>query len=330
MHANLAEKTESIATATTLERAEQLTRLIRDVVRCDAVMLSAANPFVPRPEHKLLAADGYSEEAITQLLDNFIPETTNPGFGVVRNRVRQALRWSDLDRDWNIQFAMTPLAEEYLRPSGFNEGITASLWLPHGPHVGAIHMNWGAAPAATDDTRRIVEQFLPVLASACDLLQPHRILADELHSDANVAVMGPGTGQNIPGRELGKTLRPDGPLWARLVTLAQRGDSNYVWIDSEGQIHKISLTRCMGDTVLVAEREMPSPYGLTPRELQIITLLADGASNPEIAEGLVVSRRTVSTHVEHILAKLAVTSRAEVAALVTREGLRLIQPSGVR
>lgn len=47
---------------------------------------------------------------------------------------------------------------------------------------------------------------------------------------------------------------------------------------------------------------------------------------PLLADVLVVSRRTVSTHVEHILAKLGVASRAEAAALAIREGLRLIQP----
>ncbi|WP_328609313.1 helix-turn-helix transcriptional regulator [Amycolatopsis sp. NBC_00345] len=76
----------------------------------------------------------------------------------------------------------------------------------------------------------------------------------------------------------------------------------------------------------MAERELPAPYALTARELQVVTLLAAGASNPRIADALVVSRRTVSTHVEHILAKLGVASRAEAAALATREGLRLIQP----
>lgn len=186
-------------------------------------------------------------------------------------------------------------------------------------------MNWGAAHSATDESRRIVEQFLPVLAAACDPSQPHRVLADELHGDANVAVIGADSGQAITRREVGKTLHSDGPLWPLLLPLAPQGNSKYIWIDDAGGYHRISLTRCVQNTVLVAEREVSPPYGLTPRELQIVTLLADGASNPEIADDLVVSRRTVSTHVEHILAKLGASSRTEVAALATREGLRLIQ-----
>lgn len=313
------------ATPVVLERAEQVTKLLRDLVRCDAVLLSASNPSGERPQHQQLASDGYSEDAVSQLLENFIPETKNPGFGVVRNRVRQALRWADLDRDWDVHFAFTSLAEDYLRPAGFNEGISASLWLPGGHHVGAIHMNWGTARSATEETKRIVEQFLPVLASACDPSQPHRVLAEELHGDANVAVMAAGLDQAIAGREVGMTLRSDGPLWPLLLPLAPHGDNSYIWIGDQGSYHRISITRCVQNAALVAEREVLPPYGLTPRELQIVTLLADGISNPEIADHLVVSRRTVSTHVEHILAKLRVSSRAEAAALVSREGLRLIQ-----
>ena len=55
---------------------------------------------------------------------------------------------------------------------------------------------------------------------------------------------------------------------------------------------------------------------LTPREMQVARLVAGGRSNKEIAAGLVISQRTAEGHVEHILAKLGFTSRAQVAAWV--------------
>jgi predicted ATPase/DNA-binding NarL/FixJ family response regulator len=55
---------------------------------------------------------------------------------------------------------------------------------------------------------------------------------------------------------------------------------------------------------------------LTPRELQVARLIAGGRSNKEIAADLVISQRTAEGHVEHILAKLGFTSRAQVAAWV--------------
>jgi predicted ATPase/DNA-binding CsgD family transcriptional regulator len=55
---------------------------------------------------------------------------------------------------------------------------------------------------------------------------------------------------------------------------------------------------------------------LTKRERDIAGLVADGLSNREIAERLVIAKRTVETHVEHILAKLSFSSRAQIAAWV--------------
>jgi DNA-binding NarL/FixJ family response regulator len=63
--------------------------------------------------------------------------------------------------------------------------------------------------------------------------------------------------------------------------------------------------------------------GLTPRELEVLQLLAEGYSVAKIAARLVISARTVATHVEHILAKLGVNSRAQAIALAYRDGLVL-------
>jgi DNA-binding CsgD family transcriptional regulator len=67
---------------------------------------------------------------------------------------------------------------------------------------------------------------------------------------------------------------------------------------------------------------------LTRRELEVAGLVAKGLSNREIAAALVVSRRTVDGHVEHILAKLGFTSRAQVAAWVAADGNSGSRPPG--
>ena len=53
---------------------------------------------------------------------------------------------------------------------------------------------------------------------------------------------------------------------------------------------------------------------LTPSETRIAELVSEGLSNPQIAERLVISKRTVSTHVSSILRKLELTSRVQLAA----------------
>ena len=60
---------------------------------------------------------------------------------------------------------------------------------------------------------------------------------------------------------------------------------------------------------------------LTARELEILSLLAQGLGQREIARRLVISGKTVATHIDHILAKLGVHSRAEAVALAYREHL---------
>ncbi len=61
--------------------------------------------------------------------------------------------------------------------------------------------------------------------------------------------------------------------------------------------------------------------GLTPREREIAVLIAQGKSNPEIAAALVVSERTVTTHVSNILSKLEFTSRTQIASWATAKRL---------
>jgi predicted ATPase/DNA-binding CsgD family transcriptional regulator len=58
--------------------------------------------------------------------------------------------------------------------------------------------------------------------------------------------------------------------------------------------------------------------GLTPTELTVARAVADGLSNPQIAERMFISRRTVATHLTSIFRKLGVSSRAELAATVVR------------
>ena len=63
------------------------------------------------------------------------------------------------------------------------------------------------------------------------------------------------------------------------------------------------------------------PFGLTPRERQVLGLLAGGATNREIGAQLFMAEKTASVHVSRILSKLNVRSRTEAAAVAYRNRL---------
>ena len=65
----------------------------------------------------------------------------------------------------------------------------------------------------------------------------------------------------------------------------------------------------------------PTTDPLTEREVEVLRLVAQGLSNDEIAERLVVSERTVRTHVSHILNKLHLANRTQMALYAVREGI---------
>ena len=90
----------------------------------------------------------------------------------------------------------------------------------------------------------------------------------------------------------------EGELIARMTNLIRR-----------------SRTRALGD----ARR-------LTKRELEVLDLLGEGLRHEDVARRLFISPKTVATHVEHILRKLGVRSRAEAIAVAYRE--EILQPHG--
>ena len=58
---------------------------------------------------------------------------------------------------------------------------------------------------------------------------------------------------------------------------------------------------------------------LTKREWQVARLLAEGLTNPEIAGRLTIGKRTVDTHVAHLMNKLTVRSRTQIAAWLAQQ-----------
>ena len=93
------------------------------------------------------------------------------------------------------------------------------------------------------------------------------------------------------------------------VAAAARGE---VRLAAEAQGHLVREVR------LRAAARAPH---LTARELEVLTMIADGLSGPDIAERLTVSTETVKSHLQHLYAKLEVGDRAAAVAVAMRQGL---------
>jgi DNA-binding CsgD family transcriptional regulator/tetratricopeptide (TPR) repeat protein len=118
--------------------------------------------------------------------------------------------------------------------------------------------------------------------------------------------------------ELARTLRGSAPAAA-----VREGKLALTAFDRLGARHDAdaaaALLRTLGHA---AGRPGPrGAAGLTRREREVLVLLAEGCSNAQIADRLVISTRTAEHHVANILAKLDLRSRAEVAAYSVRHGL---------
>lgn len=118
----------------------------------------------------------------------------------------------------------------------------------------------------------------------------------------------------------------------RVLAALSAGASGYLLKDAEPEeVARAVREAANGDVHIggrVARhltRQMAAPRSglsaLTPRERDILALVATGCSNKEIASELTLSERTVRTHVSNILAKLRLRSRTQAALTAIREGL---------
>lgn len=100
-----------------------------------------------------------------------------------------------------------------------------------------------------------------------------------------------------------------------------RMSGSYVGLDlfGSGPSVLLALEQTVPDPL--TESSLQARFGLTRQEGRITRLLAEGWSNQEIAEKLSISAHTAKRHTEHVLHKLGVRSRAEVAIRVLRSGL---------
>ena len=144
----------------------------------------------------------------------------------------------------------------------------------------------------TEATRAIRERWPQVQVVALTSFQEKKLVQGALQAGAISYLL-----KNVSVDELGEAIRA---AYAGRPTLAPEATQ----------------------VLIQAASQEPAPgHDLTPRERQVLALMAKGLNNPEIAERLGVSRSTARAHVSSILSKLGVSNRAEAVALAVRRKL---------
>jgi NarL family two-component system response regulator LiaR len=174
---------------------------------------------------------------------------------------------------------------------------------------------------------RAIEQSAPDVV-LMDIVMPHMDGIEatrrikQAYPDINVIVLTSFAGdqQVLPALEAGassyllKDVSPEELVES--VRAASRG---------EPRLHPDALLKVMeaatGARPAEAGRSPSPPSDLTERELEVIRLVAQGRTNREIADAFVLSEKTVKTHISHVLAKLELKDRTQLAIYAIRNGL---------
>jgi DNA-binding CsgD family transcriptional regulator len=299
------------------ERACAVLEALRLVVPYDCAELSAWNPIAQR--HSALASFGYDARLLDWLngsdrvseLDDIDLRTSG-----------QAMRLSELP----AHGLTARTVNEFLVPAGFREGLTIGLRTSDGRYAGVLDVSSFDARHPSDLERDAIMLLAGTLANVVDPTRTVRLLASMLEPGSSAATLEDGRTLPLDGFSRGPVLADEHPALAaaHAFVRAGRAQSFLALGGDEGAWFSVRLYRCeLDDAWVVAASPTTRPYELTRREIEVLTLLTAGRSNPEIASALIVSPRTISSHVEHILEKLGVPTRAAAAALAASEGLLL-------
>ena len=306
------------------ERAQALVDQLRWVTPYDAGFITLLEP--DRRRQVPLVRHGYTAK-VERFMDS--AEFTYDLERVGMQRAYAPVRLKDIP----VPPETLPSWSEHLYPAGFRECLGVGLFTADGRYLGLVGFNSSDPRPASDAACALLYRVAPLIARAVDPLRTIAVVAS-IVSDAvaGVVVTRGGDTVALPGLP-GHALLAGGSVVltaarARLtlsavhtVFLCPSDDA-----DCGPAVLRVTALACPPQPLghlyaVVLISPAPPLHGLTRRELQVLGLMIEGRSNPQIAAALGVTPRTVATHVEHVLIKLAATSRTMAAMRAIREGL---------
>lgn len=287
--------------------------LIGTFIPYAAISLSVWNPLSRR--HSTVGASGYPDEMVDAIDDYWIPHDLI----LARTRATgRPARWRDTP-----DYLDSRSVQEYLLPAGYSEGMGSSLFDHGGRYTGMLSLDCDSAKIPSETALEATALIQPLLAGFVDTLRGPVWLTRGLAADQYAGIVTvSGQVAPIPGRTPGPLLYEGSPFVADVArALVQRHRRyRYWWQDGVRGWHRVTLSTLPHGAVVVTTAGQ-LPHQLSMRELDVLTVLSEGASNAEIARRLYLAERTVANHVASVLDKLDMSSRAGAAACAISEGL---------
>lgn len=301
------------------ERAAYVIEELQGIVPHVACEIVSLNPLTG--ESDVLASTGYSED----VLDNLHSEDFHELMRLLNLPYSgRPVRMKDLPGDPLDNWAVS----DVLIPAGYSEGMTMCLHSSDGRFTGVMNLSTVSTEHPSDIARDAISSLCAALGNMTDATQAGHWIQMLLGSGSMaIGLDSAGETVSIPGMSGHRLLVDDSDL----IKVAQKSAvhnswGSFIWPDADDWF-KVRVVPCKGEQNFASVVSMDSiEIGpLSRRELEVLTLAAEGLSNHEIGDALVISNRTVASHVEHILDKLGAPNRAAAAAYALREGLILGQ-----
>jgi DNA-binding CsgD family transcriptional regulator len=277
-------------------RTDDALELLQPACRYEAANLVRWD--AARGSHVGLANHHYDDDLHRYFVDEF--PATVASVRIQNGRV--PLRIDDAPYD----FRESQTYLEYLQPRGYQDGLTAALFLDDDQYVGMLHMSSGDKHQFDNDVRDYVAALAPLMAGIVAAAPIAGAMGDP-------AVVNWSGGDEPPVTIVRAAQRF---MLGRSASLTALWHHAGVW-------QQIDFTRSPSASCGVHVSAAPHdvPYALTRRELQVATAVASGLTNKTIASFLRISPRTVGKHVERVLDKLDCDSRSHAASMCVQEGI---------
>lgn len=267
--------------ATSADACTEALSILKDAVGGDAVMLDVGTTHL----HRSVASIGYSDALARAFHEDFVEsEWFDMVIGAATPPTISTEPTQSFRRGW--------FYEENLAPAGFRDGLSCAL-PTRGPCIAVVHISSRTQGALGPAPQAFIAGVAPLLSGFAR------------------------AGTWLPPTEVDPGLR----RLARAAASAGMPSLRGVWATASGWTRFALQQDSPGDALSVRTSPFTMPHALTPREVEVLTLVAVGMGNREIADHLVVSERTVHSHLGHLLAKTGVRSRTELAVLAVSSNL---------